>query len=261
MLRSVHTASTGMEAMQTNLDNIANNLANVNTAGYKRSQAEFQDLFYQTLRAPGGAVSAESQTPTGVQVGTGVKTASVHKTFAQGPAKVTNNPLDMMINGDGFFAIQKENGEIQYSRDGNFKVDGNGRVMTSNGYLITPPLTIPPNMGRITISPTGLVTGTTPEGQQQQLGQIELVNFVNPSGLTAMGQNLFQVSDASGTPTQGNPGSNGLGSIEQGSVEGSNVNIVSEMVNMIQAQRAYEMNSKVMGAADQMLQVSTNVLK
>lgn len=261
MLRSVHTAATGMEAMQTNLDNIANNLANVNTTGFKKSQAEFQDLFYQTLRAPGSTVSSDTQTPTGVQVGVGVKTASVHKVFQQGPAKVTNNPLDVMINGDGFFAVQKENGEIQYTRDGGFKVDGTGRVMTANGHLLTPPLTIPPNVGKLNIAPTGIVTAVSPEGAQSQIGQIELVNFMNPSGLSAMGNNLYQVSDASGAPTQGAPGSTGLGVLEQGSIEGSNVNIVGEMVNMIQAQRAYEMNSKVMQAADSMLQVSTSVLK
>lgn len=261
MLRSVHTAATGMEAMQTNLDTIANNLANVNTTGYKKSGAEFQDLFYQTLRAPGSQVSAETTTPTGVQVGVGVKTASIHKSFEQGPSKITNNPLDMLINGDGFFAVQKENGEIQYTRDGTFKMDANGRVMTSNGHLLTPPLTIPPNVGKLTIAATGIVSAVSPEGAQSQIGQIELVNFVNPAGLSAQGNNLFQASEASGAPIQGNPGANGIGMLEQGSVEGSNVNIVGEMVNMIQAQRAYEMNSKVMQAADSMLQVSTNVLK
>lgn len=261
MLRAVHTAATGMEAMQTNLDNVANNLANVNTTSYKKSTAEFQDLFYQTVRAPGTAVSADTTTPTGVQVGVGVKTASVHKEFSQGASKPTNNPMDMLINGDGFFAMQKENGEIVYSRDGAFKIDAQGRMMNSQGHLLQPPITIPPNTAGVSISPTGVVTARDNEGRNNQIGQIEIVNFVNPSGLAALGGNQYQATDASGAPIQGAPGTNGLGVLEQGHLEASNVNVVNEMVNMIQAQRAYEMNSKVMQAADQMLQVSNNVLK
>lgn len=261
MLRAVHTAATGMEAMQTNLDNVANNLANVNTTAYKKSAAEFQDLFYQTVRAPGTAVSADTTTPTGVQVGVGVKTASVHKEFSQGASKPTNNPTDMLINGDGFFSVQKENGEIAYTRDGAFKIDAQGRMLTSQGHLLQPAITVPPNAAGITISPTGLVIAKDNEGKTSQIGQIELVNFINPSGLTALGGNLYQATEASGAPVQGTPGGNGLGMLEQGYLEASNVNVVNEMVNMIQAQRAYEMNSKVMSAADQMLQVSNNVLK
>lgn len=261
MLRALHTASTGMDAMQTNLDNVANNLANVNTTGFKKSTAEFQDLFYQTVRAPGSAVSADTSAPTGVQIGVGVKTASVHKSFEQGAAKPTGNAFDMMINGDGMFAVQKENGEVLYTRDGSFKVDSSGRMLTSGGYPILPAINVPPNSAGVSISPTGVVTSKDSEGKTSQIGQIEIVSFINPSGLTAMGENLFQVSDASGAPVQGTPGSNGLGNIMQGHLEASNVNVVNEMVNMIQAQRAYEMNSKVMQAADQMLQVSNNVLK
>jgi len=261
MLRAVHTAATGMEAMQTNLDNVANNLANVNTTSYKKSTAEFQDLFYQTVRAPGTAVSADTTTPTGVQVGVGVKTASVHKEFSQGASKPTNNPMDMLINGDGFFAMQKETGEIVYSRDGAFKIDAQGRMMNSQGHLLQPPITVPPNTAGITISPTGVVTAKDNEGRTNQIGQIEIVNFVNAAGLAALGGNQYQATDASGAPIQGTPGTNGLGVLEQGHLEASNVNVVNEMVNMIQAQRAYEMNSKVMQAADQMLQVSNNVLK
>ncbi len=261
MLRAVHTAATGMEAMQTNLDNVANNLANVNTTGFKKSTAEFQDLFYETIRAPGTQVSADTQAPTGVQVGVGVKTSSVHKVFEQGASKVTNNPLDLMINGEGFFSVQKENGEIAYTRDGSFKVDAQGRILTSSGYLMTPPINIPPATASIGISPVGIVTAKDSKGIETQVGQIQLVNFMNASGLSALGGNLFQASEASGTPQQGTPGNGGIGNIEQGHLEASNVNVVTEMVNMIQAQRAYEMNSKVMSAADQMLQVSNNVVK
>jgi len=261
MLRAVHTAATGMEAMQTNLDNVANNLANVNTTGFKKSAAEFQDLFYQTIRAPGSAVSADTQAPTGVQVGVGVKTASVHKIFEQGASKITNNPLDVMINGDGFFAVQKENGEIAYTRDGAFKTDGSGRMLTSSGHVLTPPVNLPQNSIGIVIAPNGVVNSRDAEGKLTQVGQIETVNFTNPSGLMALGGNLYQASESSGAPVQGVPGGAGFGSLEQGHLEASNVNIVNEMVNMIQAQRAYEMNSKVMQAADSMLQVSNNVLK
>jgi flagellar basal-body rod protein FlgG len=261
MLRAIHTAATGMEAMQTNLDNVANNLANVNTTGYKKSTAEFQDLYYQTVRDPGTQISADTNAPTGVQIGTGVKTVSVHKDFTQGSAKPTGQPWDMLINGEGFFSVQRENGEIMYTRDGTFKPDGQGRIMTSSGYLLQPPITMPANSTGITISNTGIVTSTDNEGKQTQIGQIELVNFVNAAGLKAMGGNLYQVSEASGSPIQGTPANGGLGGIEQGKLEAANVNMVAEMVNMIQAQRAYEMNSKVMQAADQMLQVSNNVIK
>jgi flagellar basal-body rod protein FlgG len=261
MLRAVHTAATGMEAMQTNLDNVANNLANVNTTAYKKSTAEFQDLYYQTVRAPGTQVSADTNTPTGVQVGVGVKTASVHKDFTPGAAKPTGNQLDLLINGDGFFSVQRENGEMAFTRDGGFKIDAQGRMMTSSGLLLNPAITIPPNSAGVVISPTGLVSSKDAEGRLNQIGQIELVSFINPQGLAALGGNLYQMSDSSGQPVQGQPGNNGLGQIEQHKLESSNVNVVNEMVNMIQAQRAYEMNSKVMSAADQMLQVSTNVLK
>lgn len=261
MLRAIHTAATGMEAMQTNLDNVANNLANVNTTGYKKSTAEFQDLYYQTIRAPGTQITADTNAPTGVQVGTGVKTASVSKDFAQGSAKATNNHWDLLIDGEGFFSVQKDNGELAYTRDGGFKTDGNGRVMTNSGLLLQPAITVPQGSTGISIGRNGIVTSTDSEGKQSQIGQIELVNFVNPAGLLAAGGNVYQATDASGAPVQGQPGNGGLGAIEQGKLEASNVNVVTEMVNMIQAQRAYEMNSKVMSAADQMLQVSNNVIK
>ncbi len=261
MLRAIHTAATGMEAMQTNVDNVANNMANVNTTGYKKSTAEFQDLYYQTIRAPGTQVSADTALPTGVQVGVGVKTASVHKEFTMGAAKSTGNQYDMMIQGDGFFSVQKENGEVVYSRDGSFKIDGTGRVMTTSGHLLQPPLTIPPGSVSFSVAPNGIVMSKDSQGKESQIGQIELVAFTNPSGLSALGNNEYQVSESSGAPVQGQPGNNSLGNIMQYNLEASNVNIVNEMVNLIQAQRAYEMNSKVMTAADQMLQVSTNVIK
>lgn len=261
MLRAIHTAATGMEAMQNNLDNVANNLANVNTTGFKKSTAEFQDLYYQTVRDPGTQVTADTNAPTGVQIGTGVKTISVHKDFTQGSAKQTGAPWDMLVDGEGFFSIQRENGEIMYTRDGAFKPDGQGRIMTSGGYLLQPAITMPANSAGISISRNGIVTSTDSEGKQSQIGQIELVNFVNAAGLKSMGGNLYQASESSGAPVQGQPNNNGFGGIEQGKLEQANVNVVNEMVNMIQAQRAYEMNSKVMQAADQMLQVSNNVIK
>ena len=261
MLRAIHTAATGMEAMQTNLDNVANNLANVNTTAFKKSSAEFQDLYYQTVRAPGTAVTADTTSPTGVQVGVGVKTASVHKDFTPGSAKPTGNQLDVLINGDGFFSVSRENGEVAYTRDGSFKIDSQGRMMNSSGLLLNPAITIPPNSAGVTIAPNGLVTSRDSSGQITELGTLEIVNFINPQGLMALGGNLYQASDSSGQPVQGQPGINGLGQLEQYKLEASNVNVVNEMVNMIQAQRAYEMNSKVMSAADQMMQVSNNVLK
>ncbi len=261
MLKAVDTAATGMDAMQKNIDNIANNLANVNTTSFKKGDAEFQDLFYQTLRAPGTQVSADTQMPTGVQVGVGVKASSISKNFEQGAAKVTNNALDVMINGQGFFSIQKDNGEIAYTRDGSFKIDANGRMMNSSGYLLNPPINVPPGTNGVTIAPNGTVSARDAQGNLNQIGQIEIFNFVNPAGLLAEGGNLYKISEASGAPTQGVPDSAGFGSLEQGHLEASNVNVVNEMVNMIQAQRAYEMNSKVIQAADQMMQVSNNVMK
>jgi flagellar basal-body rod protein FlgG len=261
MLRAIHTAATGMEAMQTNVDNVANNMANANTTAFKKNTAEFQDLYYQTLRAPGTQVSADTNMPTGVQVGVGVKTSSVHKDFTIGSAKPTGSQYDLMINGDGFFPVQKENGEVVYTRDGSFKVDGQGRLLTSSGYPLQPPINIPAGSTGFAVSPTGIVTSKDDKGKETQVGQIELAVFTNPSGLTALGGNVYQPSEASGAPVQGPPGGPGFGNIMQYNLESSNVNIVNEMVNLIQAQRAYELNSKVMQAADQMLQVSTNVLK
>lgn len=261
MLRAVHTAATGMEAMQTNLDNVANNLANVNTTGYKRSTAKFHDLFYQNIREAGAQAGADSVTPTGVQVGVGVKTASVHKEFEVGPVRMTSRPLDLAIRGDGFFTVEADNGETLYTRDGNFQKGADGRITTSLGHVLQPAITIPPGSVNIEVSPKGQVSVTNQNGIRQPVGQIDLVNFINPTGLKAMGGNLYQFSDASGPPVQTQPGENGTGQIQAGALEGSNVNVVNEMVNMIQAQRAYEMNSKVMQAADGMMSTTNGVMR
>lgn len=261
MLRAVHTAATGMEAGQTNLDNIANNLANVNTTAYKRSTAKFQDLFYQNIRDPGGAAGPDSVQPTGVQVGVGVKTASVHKEFEVGPVKMTNRDLDLAINGDGFFTVANENGETLYTRDGNFQRGPDGRILTVHGHALQPGITLPQGTVSLQVSPKGVVTTIDSNGRRQDVGQIQIVSFINPSGLKAVGGNLYQLSDASGAPIQGQPGQANLGDIQSGALEGANVNVVTEMVNMIQAQRAYEMNSKVMQSADSMMGTTNNVMR
>lgn len=261
MIRAVHTAATGMEAMQTNLDNIANNLANVNTTAYKESTATFHDLFYQNIRDPGGQAGPDTVKPTGVQVGVGVKTASVHKNFEPGPIKVTGREFDVAVNGDGFFAVESDNGETLYTRDGNFQKLPDGRLATVHGHVLQPTITVPQGTVKIDIAPRGIVSAVDSNGKRQDIGRIQLVNFVNPSGLRALGSGLYQISDASGTPNQGNPGESNFGQLQAGALEGSNVNIVTEMVNMIQAQRAYEMNSKAMQSADTMLGTTTGVLR
>ncbi len=261
MFRAIHTAATGMEAMQMDLDNIANNLANVNTTGYKRGTAKFQDLFYQTLLEPGVQTGRNTISPTGVQVGAGVKTASLYKEFTQGSARMTNAPLDLMIEGDGFFSVEDSSGEIRYTRDGNFRIGPDGKMMTSSGNLLQPGITIPPNVLSVGIERNGTVTAQNSAGDRLNLGQIQLVRFINPSGLKAVGGNLYKFSEASGVPEQGIPGTSKFGRILSGALEGSNVNIVTEMVNMIKVQRSYEMNSKVMQAADAMLSITNNVVK
>ena len=255
MLKSLTTAATGMQAQQTNMDVIANNMANVSTTGFKKSRAEFEDLMYQTQKEPGAASGLNAVSPTGVQTGLGVKTSSIQKDFEMGAAKITKNPLDLQVEGPGFFPIQLPDGQIGYTRDGSFKKDPSGRIVDRNGMPLQPEITIPANATGIDISSSGQISVTTGNGMDlQNIGQIELVNFVNPAGLRAMGKNIFVPSNASGLPQQGAPGTNGLGMISQGQLEASNVNIVDEMVNMITAQRAYETNSKVIQASDQMLQ-------
>lgn len=255
MLRSLHTAATGMKAQQANMDVTANNIANVSTTGFKKSRAEFEDLIYQTQVEPGAATGLNSVSPTGVQTGLGVKTAATAKDFEQGSAKVTNSPFDLEIQGNGFFPVQTPNGQIAYTRDGSFKKSPEGKLQDRNGNSLQPEITIPPNATGIEVSAAGKVDILLDNlAQPQSVGQIQIVNFVNPAGLKSMGANLFSPTNASGLPQQGIPGQNGLGSIAQGQLETSNVNIVDEMVGMITTQRAYETNSKVIQASDQMLQ-------
>lgn len=255
MLKSLNTAATGMKAQQSNMDVIANNLANVSTTGFKKARAEFEDLLYDNLKEPGTATGANSISPTGVQIGLGVKAAAVQKDFIQGSTRITNAPFDLEVQGAGFFPVQTSNGQISYTRDGSFKKGPDGRLQDRNGNILQPEITIPSAATGVEVGPNGNVQviyqdNTVP----QSIGQIQLVSFVNPAGLKSVGGNLFVPSNSSGLPQQGVPGQNGLGMIAQGQLETSNVNIVDEMVNMITAQRAYETNSKAVQAADQMLQ-------
>jgi flagellar basal-body rod protein FlgG len=255
MIKSLTTAATGMQAQQMNMDVIANNMANVSTTGFKKARAEFEDLMYQTQKDPGSASGLNAISPTGVQTGLGVKTGAVQKDFVEGQTKLTNGTFDLQIEGSGFFPISMSDGQVGYTRDGAFKRDANGRMVDKNGNSLVPEIVIPPNANSITISASGQVQILVGNNMEpQNVGQIELVNFVNPAGLKSVGKNLFVPSASSGLPQQGVPGQNGFGQLAQGQLETSNVNIVDEMVNMITAQRAYETNSKVIQASDQMLQ-------
>lgn len=260
MIRSLNTAATGMKAQQTNMDVSANNIANASTTGFKKSRAEFEDLMYQTQVEPGAATGANSLNPTGVQVGLGVKTAAVTKDFEQGSTKITNNAFDVEIRGAGFFPLQMPNGQIAYTRDGSFKKGPDGRLQDKNGNLLQPEITVPPNATGVEIGANGQVQIIVDNNTEpQNIGQIQLVGFVNPAGLKSLGGNLFMPTPSSGLPQQALPGQNGLGSLAQGQLETSNVNIVDEMVGMITTQRAYETNSKVIQASDQMLQAINNL--
>jgi flagellar basal-body rod protein FlgG len=260
MIKSLNTAATGMKAQQNNMDVIANNIANTSTTGFKKARAEFEELMYQTLKEPGAATGANSISPTGVQVGLGVKTNSIQRDFAQGSTTITKNALDVEIQGAGFLPVQLPSGQIAYTRDGALKKGPDGRIQDKNGNVLQPEIVIPQGATGVEISPDGqvnIITGlnTVP----QSIGQMQLINFVNPAGLKSLGGNLFIPTNASGLPQQGIPGTNGLGMVAQGQLETSNVNIVDEMVNMIGAQRAYETNSKVIQASDQMLQYMNNL--
>ncbi|MDW8002864.1 MAG: flagellar basal-body rod protein FlgG [Deltaproteobacteria bacterium] len=260
MIRAVWTAGTGMAVQQLNLDVIANNIANVNTNGFKRSRADFQDLMYQTLRLQGVRTEGGNQVPTGVQIGLGATLAAVQKIFIQGDLQQTQNELDIAIQGNGFFQVILPNGERAYTRAGTFKRDAEGRIVTSDGYLLEPGITIPQNAVQISIEADGTVSVIV-QGQPrpQQLGVIELAMFPNPAGLNAIGKSLFMESDASGAPIIGRPGELGFGTLLQGYVEMSNVNVLQEMISLIVGQRAYEVNSKAVQAADEMLQITNNV--
>ena len=255
MMRSLWIAKTGLDAQQTQLDVISNNLANTSTNGFKRSRAVFEDLLYQTLRQPGAQTTEQTQVPSGLQVGTGVRPVSTVKNFVQGNLQQTGNALDVAINGNGFFQVQMPDGTNAYTRDGSFQLDNNGTLVTSNGYPILGPITVPQGVDTISVSQNGTVSAVIPgQVQPQALGQIQLANFVNSAGLSSLGQNLYQETAASGTPTTTVPGSNGAGRLSQSYVETSNVNVVEELVGLIQAQRAYEINSKAISTSDQMLQ-------
>jgi flagellar basal-body rod protein FlgG len=254
MIRSLWIAKTGLDAQQTQLDVTSNNLANVATNGYKRARAVFEDLLYQTLRQPGASSSAQTQIPSGLQIGTGVRPVSTNRNFTQGNLTQTGNSLDIAIQGDGFFQIQLPDGTLGYTRDGAFQKDSQGQIVTSNGYPLSPAITIPSNALTISVGSDGVITvlqsgSATPV----QVGQIQLANFVNVGGLQSMGQNLFLETASSGTATPNTPGTNGVGLLNQGYVETSNVNVVEELVNMITTQRAYEINSRAIQTSDQML--------
>lgn len=260
MIRSLWTAATGMTAQNLNVDVIANNLANVNTTGFKRGRANFQDLMYQQIKSPGAdASSAGTQVPTGIQVGLGVKAAGVENIFLEGSLKPTGNPLDFAIQGRGFFQIQMPNGELAYSRAGSFSQDSQGQIVTADGNVLQPAVNIPSDALSISVGADGTVSVLQPGGVSSVLGQIQLADFSNPAGLEMLGNSLFRPSNASGEAILGTPGDSGLGSIGQSMLEMSNVNIVEEMVNLIAGQRAYEMNSKAIKAADEMLQTANNI--
>lgn len=260
MIKSLNTAATGMLAQQNNMDVISNNIANVNTTGFKKGRAEFEDLVYHNLKDPGAASGLNSITPTGVQTGLGVRTAAIQKDFTNGSALITRNPLDLQIEGAGFFQVRTPDGEISFTRDGSFKKDANGRVVDKNGNALVPEIVVPQNSMALEITPSGEVRSMGDQSAEPQvLGQIDIASFINPAGLKNVGKNLFLPTAASGQPQQFRPGSAGVGYLAQGELEGSNVNIVDEMVNMISAQRAYETNSKVVQTADQMMQTAVNI--
>jgi flagellar basal-body rod protein FlgG len=255
MIRSLWIAKTGMEAQQMQLDTISHNLSNVATNGYKRSHAVFEDLIYQNLRQTGANTTEQTALPTGLQVGLGVRPVATSRIFSQGNLQQTSNNLDLAIKGNGFFQIQMPDGTTNYTRDGSFQLDANGQMVTNNGYTVLPGITVPNNAQTLTIGQDGTVNVTVPgSATPQNLGQIQIANFVNPAGLDPKGQNLFAETASSGTPNAGAPNANGLGALQQGFVETSNVNVVEELVQMIQTQRAYELNSKAVQTSDQMLQ-------
>jgi flagellar basal-body rod protein FlgG len=254
MIRSLWIAKTGMDAQQTQLDVISNNLANVGTNGYKRQVAQFQDLLYQNLRQAGASSSQQTQLPTGLQLGTGVQLVSTPRIFTQGNLQQTGSQFDMAVNGNGFFQVQMPDGTTAYTRDGTFHVDSAGQLVTSSGFALSPAVTIPPTAQSVTIGADGTVSITLPgQSASQNVGAVQLAGFINPAGLESKGQNLFAETAASGTPSANTPGTNGLGTLQQGYVETSNVNVVEELVSMIQTQRAYELNSKAISTSDQML--------
>lgn len=262
MSRALSIAASGMQAQSLNIDVISNNLANVSTPGFKKSRADFQDLLYETIR-PAGTTSANgNQIPTGIQLGEGTRPVATQKIFIQGSYQHTDNQLDLAIEGDGFFQIMQPSGQVAYSRSGAFKLDSNGNIVNSDGYPLEPPITIPNNSTSVTIGSDGTVSVLQSGNvQPSQIGTINLAKFINPAGLSSIGRNLYLQTAASGTATTGQAGLNGMGTISQGNLEMSNVSVVDEMVNMITAQRAYEINSKAIQTSDQMQQMADNLIR
>lgn len=260
MIRALSTAATGMEAQQTKLDVTSNNIANVSTAGFKKSRAEFADLVYQTMRAPGTATAGDNRAPTGVQVGLGVRTQATQRMHSMGELRQTGNPLDVAIEGRGFFQVQTPNGGTSYTRSGALKLDAEGQIVTGEGYPLVGGISVPPDAQSISIGADGTVSATVP-GQTApvELGAIEIATFPNPAGLEAQGLNLFNETQASGAAVAGRPGEGGSGRLSQGTLELSNVKVVEEMIDIISGQRAYEINSRVIRAADEMLQQTANL--
>lgn len=260
MIRSMYTAATGMKAQQLYIDNISNNLANSNTTAFKKSKLEFHDLLYQAIREPGANTSDSTANPSGLEVGLGVRSTANQRIFSQGNVMETKNPLDMAIQGEGFLQVTRPDGSIAYTRDGSLKVTGDGIIVTSEGFPIEPEISVPEGARQVTITSGGTVLATL-EGEQQpeEIGQIELVKFVNPAGLEGLGGNLFAASSACGEPIVGTPGTEQFGSILQGYLETSNVEVVDEMVGMITAQRAYEITSKAIQTSEEMLQIANQL--
>jgi flagellar basal-body rod protein FlgG len=255
MIRSLWISKTGLDAQQTQMDVISNNLANVSTNGFKRSRAVFEDLLYQTIRQPGAQSSQQTQLPSGLQLGTGVRPVATERIFTQGNLQQTSNDKDVAIQGDGFFQVLLPDGTAAYTRDGSFQIDSQGQLVTSSGYVVQPAITIPADAQKITIGRDGTVTVVQPgSGTGTQVGTLQLATFINPAGLESKGENLYVETASSGSPSTNTPGSNGAGLLVQGYTETSNVNVVEELVNMIQTQRAYEINSKAITTSDQMLQ-------
>lgn len=260
MMRALWTAGSGMVAQQANIDVISNNLANVNTTGFKKNRVDFQDLIYQNLRDAGAPAGQGSQLPTGLQLGHGVRPVATQKIFTQGSYQQTGNSLDIVLEGNGFLQVTLPDGSIAYTRDGSLKKDGQGRIVTSEGYMLEPQITIPENALSVNISADGTVSVTIPgNSNPQEVGQLQLASFVNPAGLNSIGRNLMTETAASGAPVTGTPGEDGFATIAQGYLEMSNVQVVEEMVNMIVAQRAYEVNSKAIQTSDDMLQQANNL--
>jgi flagellar basal-body rod protein FlgG len=259
MFSSLWVAKTGLDAQQTRMDVISHNLANANTTGFKTSRAAFQDLIYQNLRQPGGQTTEQTQAPSGLMLGTGVRVVGNEKLFTQGNVEPTGNSMDVAIQGRGFLQVTQPDGSIAYTRDGSLHMDQNGQLVTADGYALDPAITLPQNAQKVTIGTDGTVSVTVPgQAATQQVGTVQLADFINPAGLQPNGDNLYLETASSGAPQIGQPGLNGMGTLAQGSLESSNVNVVEQMVDMIQTQRTYEMNSKAISAADSMLQFLTN---